>query len=75
MLVLLAVFPIEPRVVSMFNAQTQRVLGTVVGDTSPNHNSNSYYREPTFYHIGTLDPLPNKADLVHPASAWSGASP
>ena len=35
----------------------QRVLGTVMGDTSPNHNSNSLYRNPTFYYIGTLDPL------------------
>ena len=35
---------------------SQRVLGTVMGDTSPNHNSNSYYRNPTFY-LGTLDPL------------------
>ena len=24
-----------------------------MGDTSPNHNSNSYYRNPTFHHIGT----------------------
>ena len=30
----------------------QRVLGTVIGHTSPNHNSNSKYRNPTFYHIG-----------------------
>ena len=34
-----------------------RVLGTVMGNTSPNHNSNSYYRNPTFYYIVTLDPL------------------
>ena len=27
------------------------------GDTSPNHNSNSLYRNPTFYYMGTLDPL------------------
>ena len=26
------------------------------GDTSPNHNSNYSYRNPTFYYIGTLDP-------------------
>ena len=25
----------------------QRVLGTVTGDTFPNHNRNSYYRNPT----------------------------
>ena len=35
----------------------QRVPGIVMGDTSPNHNSNSSYRNPTFYYIGTLDPL------------------
>ena len=28
-----------------------------MGDTFPNHNNNSYYRDPTFYYIGTLDPL------------------
>ena len=29
-----------------------------MGDTSPNNNnSNSSYRNPTFYYIGTLDPL------------------
>ena len=28
-----------------------------MGDTFPNHNNNSYYRNPTFYYIGTLDPL------------------
>ena len=27
-----------------------------MGDTSPNHNSNYSYRNPTFYYIGTLDP-------------------
>ena len=32
----------------------QRVLGTVMGDTFPTHNSNS---NPTVYYIGTLDPL------------------
>ena len=26
-----------------------------MGDTSPNQNSNSYYRNPTFYHLGPLD--------------------
>ena len=36
--------------------QAQRVLGTVMRDTFPNHNSNSEYRNPTFYYIGTLDP-------------------
>ena len=30
---------------------------TVMGNTSPNHNSNSKYRNPTFYYIGTLDLL------------------
>ena len=35
----------------------QRVLGTVLGDTFPDHNNNSLYRNPTFYYIGTLDPL------------------
>ena len=28
-----------------------------MGDTFANHNNNSYYRNPTFYYIGTLDPL------------------
>ena len=36
---------------------SQRVLSTYIGDTYPNHNSNSYYRNPTFYYAGTLDPL------------------
>ena len=27
-----------------------------MGDTSLNHNSNSYFRNPTLYYIGTLDP-------------------
>ena len=36
---------------------SQRVLGSVVGDAFPNHNTNSQYRNPTFYYIGTLDPL------------------
>ena len=40
----------------LFN-RTQRVLGTVMGDAFPNHISNSYYRNPTFYYIGTLHPL------------------
>ena len=40
-----------------FGAPGQRVLGTSMGDTSPNHKSDSYYRNPTFYHMGTLDPL------------------
>ena len=35
----------------------QRVLGAVMGHTSPNHHRNSYYRNPTFYYIGTLDSL------------------
>ena len=40
-----------------FWALAQRVLGTTMGDTSLNHNSNSLYRNPTCYYIGTLDPL------------------
>ena len=28
-----------------------------MGDTSLNHDNNSGYRSPTFYYIGTLDPL------------------
>ena len=28
-----------------------------MGDTSSNHNSNSQDRNPTFYYVGTLDPL------------------
>ena len=35
---------------------SKRVLCTVMGDTSRNHDSNSEYRT-TFYYIGTLDPL------------------
>ena len=31
-----------------FLAQRKRILGTVMGDTSPNHNGNSEYRNPTF---------------------------
>ena len=34
-----------------------RVLGTVIGDTFPNHNNSSYYRDPTFYYTGILEPL------------------
>ena len=30
------------------------LLGTVMGDTFPNHNNNSEY---TFFYMGTLDPL------------------
>ena len=30
---------------------------TVMRDTFPNHNMNSYYRKPIFYDIGILDPL------------------
>ena len=28
-----------------------------MGNISPTHNSNSQHRNPTFYYIGTLDPL------------------
>ena len=35
----------------------RRVLGSAMGDTSPNHNSNSQSRNPKFYHVGSLDPL------------------
>ena len=35
----------------------QRVLCTVMGDTSLSHNSNSKYGNPTFYYIGTYDPM------------------
>ena len=42
---------------SACDSRTQRVQGTVMGDTFPNHNNNSLYRNPTFYYIGTLDPL------------------
>ena len=41
----------------LLRLMAQRVLGTVMGDTSLNHTSNSQYRNPTFYYIGTLDPL------------------
>ena len=37
--------------------ESQTVLGTVMGDISPDHHSNSYYRNPTFYYKGTLDTL------------------
>ena len=33
------------------------LLWGTMGDTFPNHNMNSYYRNPTFYYIGTWDPL------------------
>ena len=33
---------------------TQRFLGTVMGHTSPNHNSDSEYINPTVYQIGTV---------------------
>ena len=36
---------------------SQRVLGTHMGNTYPNHEGNYYYRNHTFYHVGTLDPL------------------
>ena len=36
---------------------THRVLGTVMGHTSPNHNRYFYSRNPTFCYTGTLDPL------------------
>ena len=42
-------------------SQTQRVLGTLMGNTYPNHKGNYYYRNHTLYHIGTLDPLGNCA--------------
>ena len=38
---------------SILALDTRRVLGTVMGNTSLNHNSNSSFRNPTFYHIGT----------------------
>ena len=38
--------------------KTHRVLDTVRGEGGrPNHNTNSQYTNPTFYHMGTLDPL------------------
>ena len=41
----------------MASSLSQRVLGTVMGDTFPNHNNTSEYGNPTSYYIGTLDPL------------------
>ena len=35
----------------------QKVLASVIGDTSPNHNGSSCYRILTFYYISTFDPL------------------
>ena len=32
---------------------TQRILSTYMRVTYPNHNSNSCYRNPTFYDVGT----------------------
>ena len=37
---------------------SQRVLSTDMGNPCPNHKGNSYSRNPTLYHIGTLDPTP-----------------
>ena len=36
-----------------FNRIAQRVLGTVMGETFPNQNMNSQYRNPTVYSTGT----------------------
>ena len=55
----------------------QRVLGTVMGDTSPNHNSNSAYRNTnyisTIYVLknpkGALNPKPLKEPLKEPIAA------
>ena len=33
--------------------EARRVLGTVMGETSPKHNCDSFFRNPTFYLIGT----------------------
>ena len=57
----------QPVSVQFFNPEdhwsaTQRVLGTVMGDTSLNHNITSSYRNPTFYYIGTWDPLGYRFD-------------
>ena len=49
----------------------QRVLGTVMGDTFPNHDIDSYYRNTTFYHIkkvlrtllGIFSPNPKRFGL------------
>ena len=35
----------------------ERILSTYMGHTYPHHSSNSCYRSPTFYHIGTWDSL------------------
>ena len=42
----------------------ERVLGTVMGDTFPDHNNNCLYRNPTFYYIGTLDPLGGRTPWI-----------
>ena len=56
------------------SGQTQRVLGTVVGDTSSKHNTNSYYRNPTFYHMGTLPFGKSMPDEPHHEWLHSDAS-
>ena len=43
------------------------VPGTVMGDASPNHYRNSQDRIPTFYYIGTLDPLGGEEESQVPA--------
>ena len=54
-----------------YNLSTQRVLGTVLGDTSPNHNSNSYNIETlhsTIYLLWTLwarESLPKPYTTLH----------
>ena len=48
-----------------------------MGNTYPNHKGNYYYRSHTLYHIGTLDPLGNKASLGAWLSdrCWSDVQP
>ena len=59
---------------------TQRVLGTVMGDVFPNHNSTFYYINPTIYYIGTSDPLGEasilglEATTLHPGCVLSSGS-
>ena len=42
------------------------VLGTVLGDPFPNHNTCFQYRNPTFYYKGTSDPLVIRIHITNP---------
>ena len=52
---------------------SQRVLGTVMGDTFPNHNSKCYYRNPyilLYRYFGPFGTLENKARAFLGLGLW-----